>query len=297
MDKCVHLRYLPYSISRLTSLRCLSMYGCTSLWEKGERKRWKKVATINNLASLKQLARLHLTNNGGVIREGTLGNMIEMNTLMLQLTKMKSLPSDMYNMPELSRLYMECPDLVKMESNFCDFRRMTSLILYKCGMLEELPHLHKLNSLERLEIIECSRLKKVPQEFGDREAFSSLEIFSIVGLHGLEELPMVKEGAMPLLKTFVIVECSALKIFPMSYFNSKTLKIIKIYGCSSMIMENLREIQESNTMIEVKTMSIEDTRDSRKRYSEVREGMKSWLYGEFWNNELFLFLRSLYTLA
>jgi hypothetical protein len=87
MDKCDHLQYLPCSFSRLTSLQGLTMYGCTNLWEKGEHKR-KKVASINNLASLKQLTRLHLTNNGDVIREGTLGNMIEMNTLMLELTKM-----------------------------------------------------------------------------------------------------------------------------------------------------------------------------------------------------------------
>jgi hypothetical protein len=114
-----------------------------------------------------------------------------------------------------------------------------------------------------------------------------LKIFSIVGLHELKELPIVKEGAMPVLEKFIIVECSALKIFPKSYFNLKTLQIIKIYGCSSMIMEDLREIRESNTMIEVKTMSIEDTRDSRKRYSQLMKEMKSWLYGEFWSNEHF----------
>lgn len=299
MDKCVHLHYLPCSFSRLTTLRVLSMYGCATVWEKGEQKGWKKVSTmasINNLASLNNLSRLHLTNNGDVITEGTLGNMIEMHTLMLQLTNMKFLPSDMNKMSRLRRLYLECPDLVKVERNFCDFQSMTTLTLYKCDMLEELPHLHKLQSLKRLEIIECSRLKKVPQEFGEEGAFSLLEMFSLVGLHELEELPMVKGGAMPLLKIFIIVECSALKIFPKSYFNLKTLQVIKVYGCSSMIMENLEEIQESNTMIKVKTMSIEDTRDARKRYSQVGGEIKSWLYGEFWNNEIFIFLRSIYTL-
>lgn len=275
------------------------MYGCTNLWENAEPKKRKKVATISSLGSLKQLTRFHLTNNGDVIGEGTLGNMIEMNTLMLQLTKMRSLPSDITNMSKLRRLYMECPDLVKMESNFCAFQSMTSLILYKCGMLEELSHLHKLNKLERLEIIECPRLKKFPQEFGDKEAFSLLKIFSIVGLCELEELPILQEGAMPLLQTFIIVECSALKEFPKSYSDLKTLQTIKISGCSSTIMENLREIQESNRMIEVTRMSVEDTRESRKRYSDLMAEMKSWLYGEFWSNDhdVFLFLRGLYTVA
>lgn len=117
-----------------------------------------------------------------------------------------------------------------------------------------------------------------------------LKIFSIVGLYELEELPILQEGAIPLLQTFIIVECSALKVFPKSYSDLKTLQTIKIYGCSSMIMENLREIQESNRMIEVTRMSVEDTRESRKRYSELMEEMKSWLYGEFWSNDVFLFL-------
>ena len=77
MDKGGHLQYLPCSISMLTSLQGLKMYGCTNLWEKGEPKKWKNVASIINLANLKQLTELHLTNNGGITREGTLGNMIE----------------------------------------------------------------------------------------------------------------------------------------------------------------------------------------------------------------------------
>ena len=123
-----------------------------------------------------------------------------------------------------------------------------------------------------------------------------MKIFSIVGLHELEELPIVKEGAMLVLEMFIIVECSTLKVFPKSYFNLKTIQIIKNYGCSSLIMEDLRELRESNKMIEVKTMFVEDTRDSRNRYSQLMTEMKSWFYGEFWsNNDVFLFLRSLYT--
>jgi hypothetical protein len=262
------------------------MYGCT-VWGKGAHKRRTTMASINNLASLENLARLDLTNNGEVITEGTVRNMIEMHTLILQLTKMESLPRDMNNMSKLRRLYMECPDLVKMESNFCDFQNITDLTLFKCGMLEELPYLHKLESLKRLEIIECSRLKKLPQEFGDEGVFSSLKMFSLVMLHELKEFPEKKEGAMPLLQKFMIVECPALKIFPKSYFNLKTLQTVKVYGCTSTIMKHLEEIQNSNTMIEVKTMSIEDTRAAEQRYSQVREGMKSWLYGEYWSNEHF----------
>ena len=72
---------------------------------------------------------------------------------MLELTKVRSLPSDMNNMSKLRKLYMrklymECPDLVRMENRFCAFQNMTSLILYKCNMLEELSHLHKLNNLQ-----------------------------------------------------------------------------------------------------------------------------------------------------
>jgi hypothetical protein len=48
-----------------------------------------------------------------------------------------------------------------------------------------------------------------------------LEIFSLVWLHELEELPLIHEGAMPSLKIFTMMQCEALKMFPKSYLTIK----------------------------------------------------------------------------
>ena len=108
---------------------------------------------------------------------------------------------------------------------------MSNLELTDCSMLEELPHLHKLKSLKQLRIIRCTHLKKFPEEFGEIGAFSLLEIFSIVGLDNLVELPKVEEGAMVSLEMFIVMECRALRTLPSSYLHLKTLQKLRIYGC------------------------------------------------------------------
>ena len=76
LRKCTDLQYLPRNISKLTSLQCLDMYGCSTLWTKLEpKKRFKKVASIHNLGSLTHLKKLYLQNNGQTLQEGTFGNM------------------------------------------------------------------------------------------------------------------------------------------------------------------------------------------------------------------------------
>lgn len=80
---CKDLQYVPCSISKITSLQSLKMTTCNRLWTKSVGNRWEKVACIDNIASLKQLKTLYLQNNGKMISEGTLGSMIEMETLWL----------------------------------------------------------------------------------------------------------------------------------------------------------------------------------------------------------------------
>ena len=239
---------------------------------------------------------LSLTNNGDIIKEGTLKSMILMDTMQIALTNMESLPLDISNMLKLRRIVLECPHLVKLESNFCNFHNMSNLELTDCSMLEELPHLHKLKSLKQLRIIRCTHLKKFPEEFGEIGAFSLLEIFSIVGLDNLVELPKVEEGAMVSLQMFIVMECGALRTLPSSYLHLKTLQKLRIYGCP-MAAESLKGILKgvelANKTVDVMIMSVEDSEEVKRRYFQVKGQMTGWLYGEFWCNELFLFLKSL----
>jgi len=190
------------------------------------------------------------------------------------------------------RLSLECSQLVKIENTFCNFKNITVLKFFKCEMLEELSHLHQLKTLRELQIFKSSKLRKFSEEFGYKGAFPMLEIFSLVELENLEEFPKIETGAMSSLETFTIMECQALKILPKSVFTLKTLQKIRIYSCSK-VMENLEKVKSCNNSVKVITLSGEDTKEAKARYLHLKDQLDSWLYGEFWSNELFLFLRSL----
>lgn len=295
---CKDLQYVPSSISKITSLESLLIIGCESLWTKPVGNGRKKVACIDDLASLKQLKTLHLQNNGKVISEGTLGSMVEMDTLFLRLTEMENLPGDMSEMSKLRRLSLQCSDLVKMGSNFCDLQNLRYLQLSGCNKLEELPHLHMLRNLRKLGISNCPMLRQLPKEFGGRGAFPSLEIFSLAFLPRLEELPVVEVEAMPLLQAFIIMMCPCLKTLSESYLNLKALQIVKIYS-DSILMKNLNNCEE-NSKLKVVTASehtiqkvMETLAMFMTNFAEGEDITGIFFYGtDTWGNEDFLSVMS-----
>jgi len=287
--ECDDLQCLPRSISRLTALQCLNTWGCEKVWTKHGKK---KAASVNDLASLRQLKMLSLWNRAETISEGTLGSMLQMETLFLRDDVMMSLPGDMMNLSKLKELWLMCPKIVKIDGWFCEFQNLTRLRLLYCLELEDLPSLHKMKSLRELRVHGCSKLKKLPTEFGEKGAFPALEVFSLSHLNELEELPtiMVKEDVMPLLKIFTIMKCEALKLLPENYLYLKTLQKIRVFGCS-MLLENLENIK-IETKVKVITMHVtEDIIDTYLQKMYSREG---WFYSDFWCNELVLFMEELF---
>lgn len=164
-------------------------------------------------ASQKVISRELWRNN----ERGMLGSLVDMETLELRLTNMENLPDGIFYISKLRKLHLRCRDMVRMESKFCEFHNLTILKPWSCENLEELPDLHKLRNLRQLDIYKCIRLKRFSKEFGATGVFLLLEFFLIVELNELEELPIVEEGAMPLLKTFTIMLCEVLKMIPENY--------------------------------------------------------------------------------
>ena len=121
-----------------------------------------------------------------------------------------------------------------------------------------------------------------------------LEIFSLVELDELEKLPIIisEEGVMLSLKIFTLLKCEALESLPKNYLYLKTLKKIRVYGCS-MVLENLEKMKIVDTKVEVVTMSLIDTNEIIKRHSQIFHTKEGWLYSEVWYNELYLFLGNL----
>ena len=149
---------------------------------------------------------------------------------------------------------------------------MNFLILFKCDKLVTLPDLHKLRSLQRLEIITCRKVRAFREPFGEEGAFSSLKIFSLVRLEKLEKLPEIKDGAMPSLQMFTIMECPLLEKLSVGYLKLKTLQKFRIYSCPKLVevVENWKEVKEPNTRNLVKLMSIRDT-------EEIKSGISSYV--------------------
>ena len=94
-----------------------------------------------------------------------------------------------------------------MRIEVCSLKNLSYLKFYECLMLGELQHLPKLQNLRHLEIILCLEVMKIPDEFGEKEAFPLLKIFSLVGIQKLRNLPERKEDAMPFLDIFNIMDC------------------------------------------------------------------------------------------
>ncbi|XP_059077129.1 uncharacterized protein LOC131876249 [Cryptomeria japonica] len=225
---CQNLQCLPNGISRLTSMEYLNAGGSRNIvWYKCRRGR----LSITDLGNIYQLKRLVLTNNGEIIREEMLGNMKQMQSLFLDLTETEWLPHDMTAMSKLRTLWLACPQLIQMEDSLYGFQNLGYLRLFNCAKLKQLPQLQKLENLRHLQIVKCPNIEKFPDEFGKEGAFPKLEVFSMVEVEKIEQLPKVEVEALSSLKIFTIMKCEALQRFPECYWNLKSVEKRRVYGC------------------------------------------------------------------
>jgi hypothetical protein len=221
-----------------------------------------------------------------------MGSMDKIEKIQLRFTGLANLPNDFINMSEIKRFSLKCPCVVKMDSQFYKFQNLSWLKLENCNKLEELSDLHKLKNLKKLEIINCFRIKKFPKEFGEKGVFSLLEIFSIILLKNLEELPLIEEGAMPSLQIFKIMLCEDLKMLPKSYLNIRKLRKIRLWGCS-MVHQNLEKIKRANKTIKVVTKTTTQVINILERWIRVENVREHYFYGEFWSDKFSLFLQEI----
>lgn len=153
--------------------------------------------------------------------------------------------------------------------------------------------MHELKNLRQLDILHCDKIRTIPKEFGRRGSFPVLEIFSLVGLYSLKELPIVEEGALLSLRVFTLMKCEALERLPKSYLDLRTLQKIRVYGCP-MVLENLNRMENTNSGIEVVAISIEET-IAAENYHRSTLGMYDGFYDESWCNQLHVFLHEVST--
>ncbi|GLJ28852.1 hypothetical protein SUGI_0568530 [Cryptomeria japonica] len=289
IGSCNHLQCMPYGISHLRSLKYLTA-------GSPRNGAWKKCRTgqlsINDLGTLNQLKWLVLANKGEIVREGMLGTMKQMESLFLDLADTEKLPHDMTAMSKLRILWLACPHLIQIEDSVCKFKNMGSIRLFNCGKLKQLPPLQKLENLKHLQIVKCPNIEKFPEEFGKGGGFPKLEVFSVVEVDKLEQLPMVEEGALPSLKILTIMKCEALQRLPQCYWNLKNVEKIRVYGCSMVlhVMAEEDKFIKKTSRVQTITLSSTETKTLEKRYYDILHRGEHVYYGEFWCSEMFQFL-------
>ncbi|GLJ27014.1 hypothetical protein SUGI_0529430 [Cryptomeria japonica] len=286
LGSCIHLQCMPYGISHLTSLEYLDVSGCSNIgWNKCGKNR----ISISDLGTLNQLKRFGLRNNGEIIREGTLGRMKQMEYLRLALTGMERLPHDMTAMSKLRKLCLECPKLLEIQNSFCEFQHLSYIKLVNCLILERLPALHKLPSLKQLIIKNCPNIEKFPEEFGKAGGFPKLEVFSVVKLRMLEQLPLLQEGALPSLRILTMMKCEALQRLPQCYWNLKIIEKVRVYDCPKvqLVMAEEENLIKSQSKVQTVTLSTTETQALEKRFFDMFYLSEYNHYGDFWSNEMF----------
>ncbi|XP_059077127.1 plant intracellular Ras-group-related LRR protein 1-like [Cryptomeria japonica] len=206
-------------------------------------------------------------------------------------THMQILPHAMTAMSKLKELYLQCPQLLQKEVSFCEFQHLRYIKLIQCSVLKHLPALRKPRILMQLEIVKCTNMEKLPEEFGKVGIFPKLDMFTVVKVEKMEQLPKL-EGALPSLKTLTIVKCEALERIPQCYWNLKSVEKIRVYGCSKVqhVISEEEDFIRTKTKVLMIRVSNAEIQALEERYFEIRHGGGHFYYVEFWCNEVFRFL-------
>ncbi|WCJ38629.1 Disease resistance protein (TIR-NBS-LRR class) family [Euphorbia peplus] len=166
MEHCRNLKILPNSICELKCLPILNLNGCLRL---------EKLPPLDGLNSLEKLN--------------------------LNDTAIVEIPAELP--PSLVDLSMEhCRNVKFLPNSICELKCLKGLILNGCLILEKLPPLDGLNSLEMLDLTSCA-IEEIPTE-----------------------LP-------PSLRMMRLEYCRFLRILPVSIFGLKKLQLC-IKGCSKL---------------------------------------------------------------
>ncbi|KAL2511680.1 putative disease resistance protein [Abeliophyllum distichum] len=215
IQNCTELRELP---SEFPSLHKLSIRKC------------KELVSLSIFPKLRDLILEECD-------ELVLGNEVEVKPLSSMV--ICQLPKLEYPGAQLLRCLSQ---LINLEISNCDN-------LLALSENDELG-LQALNSLERLVIDGCPKLKKLPDLFS---CFTSLKELIILGCQGVEFYPETK--LPPMLKRLVIEQCKHLKSLPRSIFNSQdiALEYLEIYGCPRLV-----SFSEDELPTTLKVLSIWD---------------------------------------
>ncbi|KAJ9687371.1 hypothetical protein PVL29_016026 [Vitis rotundifolia] len=235
-----HLIKTP-DFSGAPELSRIILVGCTSL-----------VKVHPSIGALKKLIFLNL--EGCKNLESFLSSMHMESLQILNLSgcsKLKKFPEVQGAMDKLSELSLKGTAIKELPLSIEYLNGLALLNLEECKSLESFPCcIFKLKSLKTLTILNCLRLKKLPEI---RENMGSLKDLFLDDT-GLRELPSSIEHPNELV-LLQLKNCKKLASLPVSIFKLKSLETLTISNC--LRLKKLPEIREN--MESLKRLFLDDT--------------------------------------
>ncbi|XP_060173797.1 TMV resistance protein N-like isoform X3 [Lycium barbarum] len=256
----------------MPNLETLNLYGCKNFEEvhpslghcrmlrKLDLSKCEKLKKLPEL-KLSNLKQLDLTGCGGLTENPNLGDMSNLETLILEMCK---------NLEEVHPSLGHCRMLIKLDLSHCDnlkklpelklsnlkqlnlrwYRGLTetlnfgdmpnleTLILEMCKNLEEVhPSLGHCKMLRKLDLSHCDNLKKLPEL-----KLSNLKYLNLSWCGGLTEIPNF--GDMPNLEILNLYGCKNLKEVHPSLGHCRMLRELDLSKCEK--LKKLPELKLSN---------------------------------------------------
>ncbi|ESQ41079.1 hypothetical protein EUTSA_v10012489mg [Eutrema salsugineum] len=249
LTNCSSLTKLPSSIGHATNLQRLNLRRCSSLLELP--------ASIGNATNLKDLILNYCSSL--VELPASIGNATNLTVLNLErCSSLLELPASIGNATNLTDLNLEhCSSLVELPSSIGNATNLTDLNLRYCSSLVELPSsIGNLHKLEKLRLKGCCKLEVLPTNIN----LESLEVLDLTDCSMLKSFPEISTNVKRLRLSGTAIEqvppsirsWPRLADFSMSYFeNLKELPHA---------LERITRLDLSNT--EIQELSLPQFTDS-----------------------------------
>ncbi|XP_039012598.1 putative disease resistance protein At4g19050 isoform X3 [Hibiscus syriacus] len=159
------------------------------------------------------------------------------------------LPDNFFNLvSQLRSLDFSGTGIESLPASFSELTELRRLILRRCSNLEEPPKLANFKKLEKIDLSDCTRLKKIQEK-----SFRSFEKLKVINFSNtqIEKLPIVK--TLENLSIILLQGCTALSGMRILK-NVKSIKVLDLSGATNIkeIMydcfegaSNLRDLSET----------------------------------------------------
>ncbi|XP_023639285.1 probable disease resistance protein RPP1 [Capsella rubella] len=216
LSKCSKLVKIPSSIENLTNLQKLDLSNCSNLVELPSIENATKLELLNlsNCSSLLELPpsigtatnlkKLYVSGCSSLLElPPSIGTATNLKRLYVSgCSSLVNLPSSIGDLTNLKELDLSnCSNLVELPSSIGNLQLLSYLRMRGCSKLEALPTNINLESLDLLDLTDCSQLKSFP------EISTNIKSLWLTGT-SIKEVPLS------------IMSWSRLYDFSISYFES-----------------------------------------------------------------------------